>query len=198
MFPVSRRTLRSSAAALWEGMPGALPARALAVAGDPDPDPGSPEPGSFSPGLPGRPWRPSVAHCGASVSPAGSRCVSAPSGTGTGRASGCFSPGLLGRLRRPSVARAARSMREAGRTATALPARAAASWRAGRDAPGRLRRGVPGMTMCGRRGAAGRLSGHIIKPGTSRWPLVLRVLGALTRLLPLSRSRAWQPSHCAS
>jgi len=36
-----------------------------------------------------------------------------------------------------------------GESATTLLARAAASWRAGTDASDRLRRGVPGMTMCG-------------------------------------------------
>jgi len=36
-----------------------------------------------------------------------------------------------------------------------------------------LRRGVPGMTMCGRRRRAGRLMGHIVKPRTSRWRVFL-------------------------
>ena len=35
----------------------------------------------------------------------------------------------------------------------------AASWRAGRDAPGRRRRGLPGMTLCGRSCVAEWVSG---------------------------------------
>jgi hypothetical protein len=83
-------------------------------------------------------------------------------------ASGSFDPGLLGRLRRPSVARSVWSENRTGRIATTLIPRAAASIEAGRDAPGRRRRGVPGMTMCGTGRRAGRLVGHIVKPGTSR------------------------------
>ena len=57
--------------------------------------------------------------------------------------------------------------RETGKTETTLPARAAASFRTGRDAPDRFRRGLPGMTMCGRERRAGGLVGHIVKPSTS-------------------------------
>ena len=106
-------------------------------------------------------------------------------------------PGLRGRLRRPSVARSARSKSKTGRIATTLIARAAASIRTGRDAPDRCRRGVPGMTMCGRRRRVGRLTSHIVRPGTSRWALVFpRACGAVTA--PASATEAVRDPQSAN
>jgi len=71
----------------------------------------------------------------------------------------------------------------------------AASWRAGRDAPGRCRRGLPGSQLCGARHLTGGSFLHNSEPGTPRWALVLRVLGAPLPL-PLSSAPALWSASC--
>ena len=145
-------------------------------------------------GLKGRqdacPTKYPVRCCGAGFQPAHGTmtCVRRTLNRSPDTVSGFFQPGPSGpppaSQRRPNSA----VIGDWGRSVTTLLGRRRPRKRPGEMHRDALPRGLPGTQLCGACHQTGGSFLHNSEPGTPRWVLVLRVLGALSRALTRMRS----------